>query len=224
MQKGFASTLFLVLILLIASSIAGYWFLIRQTNPPTPAKVTTPAVTPKVEDLPQTSIYKNPDLGVEFTLPEGFVVKIETEPEYFKRANGNIRNNFTYYVQYSPAEFVSSLYVINQNEKDLANADLSLLIFQNPENLTPQAFYNRYWYYPFIWGEFSTGEKSKISPKNIKLISGVEAGSAVIDFRPGNPEFIYLPQGNKDQMIQIHLPSENNPIGKEILSSFKLTD
>ncbi len=223
MQKGFASTLFLVLILLIASSLAGYWFLIRETNPPAPTKVISPAITPKVEDRPQTSLYKNPDLGVEFTLPEGLIVKTETETEYFKRANGNIRNNFTYYVQYSPAEFASSLYVINQDEKDLDKAVFSLLVFQNPENLTPQAFYNRYWYYPFIWGEFATGEKNKISPKNIKLISGVEAGSATIDFRPGNPEFIYLPVGKKDQMIQIHFPSQN-PQANEILGSFQITD
>lgn len=220
MQKGFAQTLILVFILLILGSIAGYWLFFSKQPQAVIQKQTKSLVSSTNENI-KPEVYKDGQLGLEVEVPEGFSLEKESETEYFKRANGDTRKNFTYYVQYPPAEFAGSFYVIKKGETDLGKAALSLVAFKNPDSLDPKSFYNRYWYYPFIWGEFSSIEKPKIAPEKIELIEGREAGSAVVDFREDKPKFIYLPYGDKGLMLQIHLPS-GNPESENILKTLVL--
>ncbi len=222
MQKGFAQTLLLIVVFLLLGIFAIYWFFLKSPDSETITPERTTFPVPNSENLPQSTVFKNDEIGLEVSLPQGFSVKPETEAEYFKRANGDIRKNFTYYVQYPPPDFVDSFYVMEGGQSDPDKAKLSILVFQNPEKLNPQEFYKQYWYYPFIWGEFSMSEKNKIAPDGIELLNGKEASFSVVDFRPGKPKFIYLPYGQKDLMLQIHLPSENNEVGNKILESLKL--
>ena len=192
-----------------------------MNNQPKEYLQTPPTINEKKSPVssPNPSVYEDTDIGFKISIPEGFEVKEESEEEYFKRAFGDIRKNFTYYVQYSPPEFVNSYYFLGAGESDPENAVLAIVVYKNPENLSPEAFYNKYWYYPFVWGEFNTGEKSKIAPKNIELIASKEAGTAIVNYRDSNPKFIYLPMGSKSLMFQLHLPTENNKAGEDILKS-----
>ena len=223
MQKGFAQTLLLLIVLLSLGGFALYWFFLRSSTPPViPEKTAFPL--PDSENLPQNTIFKNDEIGLEISLPPGFSIKQETEKDYFKRANGDTRKNFTYYVQYPPPEFVNSFYVMEAGENNPDKAKLSILVFKNPENMEPQKFYQEYWYYPFIWGEFSLSEKNKFAPQAIELIDGRESGTAVADFRETKPKFIYLPYKQKNLMLQIQMPTENNQTGNQILKSLKLSN
>lgn len=159
-------------------------------------------------------------LGLHIILPKGYLLKKETEEEYFKRANGQIRKNFASYIQYSPAEFVKSFYILAEPETNPDKAVVSLWAFKNPDNLSPEDFYKEYWYYPFVWGDF-TAAKNKIAPQFIESVGGKEGKFGVVDYRPGKPKFIYLPLENKNLMLQIQLPTEATDSSQEILNSFK---
>lgn len=217
MQKGSALIILtLFFAVLILAGISGWYYLNNKTPRTVPAKP-EPVHTPSAK--PQSTSYENSDLGIKLTLPLNYQVKEESEEEYFKRAYGDIRKNFTYYVQYPPAEFVNSYYFLKKGESDPENAALSLVVFKNPDNLTPEAFYNKYWYYPFVWGEFSSSEKAKVAPKTVEIISGKEGSSAIVHYRDADPKFIYLPIPGEGIMYQLHLPTENNKSGEEILKS-----
>lgn len=220
MQKGSAliplSLFFTVIILAVFS---GWYYANNRTpNPPSNSTPTQPVITSENKE-PSPEIYENPESRFKFKFPKGYKVIEETEEEYFKRANGDTRKNFTYYVQYPPAEFLGSAYVLKTDESDLDNAVLSVLAFKNPDNLTALDFYNRYWYYPFVWGEFSSSEKAKVAPKSVEIISGKEASSAVVHYRDADPKFIYLPIPGEGLIYQLRLPTENNEDGETILKS-----
>lgn len=220
MQKGSALIPLTLLLAVFSLAIFSGWYYLNNEKPS--LQTSQVSDTPMPSKSPEKVQYNDSEVGFNVTIPEGYEVKEESEAEYFKRAYGDIRKNFTYYVQYSPAEFVNSYYFLKKGESDPENAALSIVVFQNPDNLTPEAFYNKYWYYPFVWGEFSQSEKSKIAPTNIELIAGKEAGTAVVSYRDSNPKFIYLPLGSKNLMFQLHLPTENNKAGEELYKSIIL--
>lgn len=217
MQRGAVLPLILVIILLVLLGGAGvYYYQAKLSNL-------------KGNDVPPGVIYQKPSptsemvsiesLGLKFGLPAGYKVVKETEKEYFMRANGQIRKNFNYYVLYNPAEFAEAFYVTADSEKNLDKAILTVWVFQNPEDLDPEKFYEKYWYYPFVWGDF-TARKNEITPKDIELIGGKEGKFGVVGYRDEKPKFIYLPLRGKNLMIQIQLP-DGNLTAKEILQSFK---
>lgn len=221
MQKGFAQ---LVLILIFAATIlsaTGVYFLyFNNQSPKTVQDKIVPPTSKEEEQMKQKSTFKNEALGFEFTIPPGFLVKEESEKEYFKRESGDIRKNFTYYIQYLPPEFVNSFYILEEGEDNLDRAKLTVLVFRNPDKLDAQKFYNKYWYYPFVWGDF-TQAKNKIAPESIELVGGKEGKSGLVDYREGKPKFIYLPWGDKSLMLQIQMPSEDNEVAKKVLESLK---
>lgn len=218
MQKGFANFLLMVILVSAILSVLGVYWISSKNQPSVPIqdkKMLSPA-----SNKLQNTAYKNSEMGLEFSLPPGYSAKEESEKEYFKRVYGDTRKNFTYYVQYPPPEFVNSFYVLKNGEGNWDKANLIISIFKNPENLDAAKFYKDYWYYPFVWGDFSA-EKNKIAPVNVELIAGREGKSGVVDYRESKPKFIYLPRGDRGLMLQIQLPSENNETGKKILDSFK---
>ncbi len=220
MQKGSALIPLTLFLAVIALAIFSGWYYLNTEKPK--LETTQVSDTPKPSLTPQNTDYQDPETGFTIKVPESFEVKEESEAEYFKRAYGDIRKNFTYYVQYPPAEFVNSYYFLRKGESDPENAALAVVVYKNPDNLTPEAFYKKYWYYPFVWGEFNESEKSKISPKNIELINGREAGTAIVNYRDANPKFIYLPSGSKNLIFQLHLPTENNKAGEDLYKSIVL--
>lgn len=219
MQKGFAQLLLLAIFAIALLAAGGVYFFIfkPQSSEQTLFPVNYPmdaSVKPKGEEVKQSKTYRNQLLGFEFTVPDGYLVKEETEEEFHKRSNGEMRQNFNYYVKYEPAEFVTSLYVLNK-DNDYENAPLSLWVFENPDNLNAAAFYKRYWYYPFIWGDY-TFAREKIAPTLDFKIAEATGSLGIAAFKPNSPKFIYLPREGKMYLFKA--------VGNaNILDSFKFS-
>lgn len=218
MQRGSVLPLFLVMVLVLTVGVGVFFNRFSRTDTTSEAAVPI-QISPLVSPSPKSQSMFDDKLGLNFDIPSGFSLKKETEEEYFKRANGPIRKNFNYYVLYNPAEFLEAFYIIPDSENNLDKAILTVWVFQNPEGLDAGRFYDKYWYYPFVWGEFSAA-KNKIAPEDIELIDSKEGRFGVVDYREGKPEFIYLQLKDKNLMLQIQFPSENLT-AKEILKSFR---
>lgn len=217
MQRGSVLPLLLIIILIVAIGVVGvfyYQFISKSPGAQPNFSNITPSPTPVkrevFDELP----------GLKFNLPKTFRLKKETEEQYFKRVFGNIRKNFNTYVLYPPAEFAEAYYIVPERENNLDNAILTVWAFQNPDNLDAKTFYDKYWYYPFVWGDF-TERKNLIAPESIEFIGGKEGMYGVVDYRDGKPKFVYLSLRDKNLMLQIHLPTEGNLAGQDILRSFK---
>lgn len=215
MQRGSVLPLLLIIILVVLLGAAGVFYF-RFNKNQTQTLNTSPQITP----APSVPIETRLIFGLEYQTPAGYQIKDETEEEYFKRANGEIRKNFDYYIGYPPAEFVQAFYVVPNDETNLDKAVLTVWVFQNPDGLSAEGFYDDYWYYPFVWGDF-TARSKEIAPTQIEMIGGKEGKSGIVTYREGKPRFIYLPLSEKNLMLQIQLPTENNEVGQEILQSFK---
>lgn len=210
MQRGSVLPLLLIFGLVLAIGVGVFY---SQAATPMSVRI-IPSPSPKSQAIFDELT------GLKFEIPKGFNLKKETESEYFKRAFGDIRKNFNYYVLYTPAEFSEAFYVVADSENDLDKAILTVWVFKNPENQDAKSFYAKYWYYPFVWGDF-TAAKNKIAPESIELISGKEGAYGIVDYRDGKPKFIYLPLRDKNLMLQIHLNSGGNLTGQDILRSFQ---
>lgn len=217
MQRGSVLPLVLFLICLLVLSAAGfiYFRFLSSKTPDNDTQTTVASPTANSED----QVMRDSLLGLKFEIPIKYSVKKETEEEYFKRAYGNIRKNFGSYVLYSPAEFAEAFYIISDSENNLDKATVTVWVFKNPEGLDAKEFYDKFWYYPFVWGDF-TQAKSEISPANTELINGREVLSGVVGYRDGKPKYIYLPLMDKELMMQIQFKNEDL-IAKEIVQSFR---
>src|SRR3989344_5252124 len=218
MQRGSALPLLLVALFLLGAGLAGF-FLANSNQPKVPEsdQIKVNEISPPAS--PKAANSSDDLLGLSFEIPSGYKMIKETEEEYFKRANGQIRKNFNYYVLYNPAEFAEAFYVLAGSENNPDKAILTVWVFQNPEDLDPEKFYGKYWYYPFVWGEFSSA-KNKIAPVDLELVGGKESKFGVVDYRDNKPKFSYLPLRDKKLMMQIQYP-DDNPVAEDILRSFK---
>lgn len=229
MQRGFALPLLLMTVLLVSVIALSYFYLkpTSSTELQTHAQEVTvpmqsalPASASTYAPVTASQTITDDILKASLTIPQGYKLVRETEEEYFKRANGQISKNFNYYVQYPPAEFAESFYILPNEENNLDKSVLAFWVFQNPNNLTPIDFYKRYWYYPFVWGDY-TQARNKIAPEQLIQIGGKDGMYGIVDYRSGKPKFIYLQLADKNLMVQTQLPSENNPAGEQVLQSLK---
>lgn len=220
MQRGSVLPLLLIFGLVIAIGIGVFFIQFSRTNTSSEASILLQSSKIMPSPSPKNQAVFDEFTGLKFEISEGFSVKRETEEEYFTRALGNSRKNFTGYVLYPPAEFTEAFYIISDAEKNLDKAVIAVWVFQNSEALTPKAFYDKYWYYPFVWGDF-TGRKVEIAPETAEVVGGKEGLSGIVSYREGKPKYIYLPLIDKKLMMQIQLPTVGNAIGQGILRSFK---
>lgn len=208
MQKGFAQTLLLFFV--VFAFIIGVVYLFVFNNQFLPQDKLVP---PTEEKMPET-IYEDESLGFRFSVPDSYWVIEESEEQFHTRSNGNMRKNFASTLFYQPAGFVSSLYLVNSdNGQD--TAALSIWVFENPDSLNAEAFYKKYWYYPFIWGDF-TYAKNKIAPTEKIMIDEATASASIVDYQPNSPQFIYLPKGDKMYLFKV-IDTD------QVLKSFKFT-
>lgn len=220
MQRGSVLPLLLIFVLVAAIGVGVYFNQHSKTSTTSEAAAPLKSLQIIPSSSPKDLTILDDMTGLKFEVPSGLTVKRETEAEYFKRAFGNIRKNFNYYVLYNPAEFAEAFYVMPSSETNLDKALLTAWVFQNPDNMDAKAFYSKYWYYPFVWGDF-TAAKNSIAPESIEIIGGKEGFYGMVDYREGTPKFIYIPLKDKNLMMQINLPSEGNLTGQDILRSFK---
>lgn len=202
MQRGSA----LILSLLAGLIILGGIFYFSRTT------LQQDQVSPKSGNNP--TAYTNQQLGFEFKHPSELSVKEDSEEEFNKRGNGNFRKNFKGYVTYEPGKFIGAVVVL---DKDL-NYDtnpFTVWVFDNPNDLSIDEWYKNYWYYPFVWGDFTYNGKTTLAPKNEATISGKVGKSGIIDYQPGKPKFIYLSKDQKMYLFRII-----GEIGEQILANF----
>lgn len=185
------------------------------------------AVTATAETSPapplQKNIHYSNDLGFEFDYPnEGFAAISDSEEEFSKRAKTEFRKNFTSYVGFAPPASILAVVVRKLGEdpaKIFTLAPVSIWVFENPEGLEVDKWYEKYWYYPFIWGDFSQDSQKDEWPKNIAIISGQTAKYSVLSYPEGNPKFIFLSW--KDKMFLFRTIGSNPEIDV-IMKSFRL--
>ena len=204
MQKG--SALIVVILIALIFFAIGFYFYSSNVNYQDP-------VSPSA-GKEETKTYTSQELGFEFGYGRNLSVKEDSEEEFNKRGNGNFRKNFTGYIGYSPREVLGAVAVLDKTSSFDASP-LTVWIFSNADNLTVKQWYEDYWYYPFVWGDF-TASREKVSPQNIATISGQLAYFGIVNYQPNAQKFIYLTKNGKMYLFRI-IGQE----GDQILSTFK---
>ncbi len=203
MQKG-SARLFLILVSLLVL-VGGYF----HFNSPKTQILNSPI------NNPINSVHTFSNSQFEFKYDKDFKVKEDTEEAFNKRGGGDFRKNFKGYVMYEPGKFLGAVVVLGKDGNFDTNP-FTLWIFDNPQDLSINAWYKNYWYYPFVWGDFTYTGKFSLAPNTEATISGQMAKSGMIDYQPGKPKFVYLAKDKKMYLFRI-IGEEGN----KILSTFK---
>lgn len=204
-QKG--SALIPILLIGLLSVVVGLYFYSGKKSQVT----VSPAVSQE-----ELKIYTNEQLGFRFEYKDGsFSVKEDSEEEFNKRGNGNFRKNFTGYIGYSPGELLGVVVVLDKSSSYDTNP-FTVWVFDNPDELSIDKWYDKYWYFPFVWGDFTDKGKVELAPKEEATVSGQIGKFGIIDYQPGKPKFIYLSRDKK--MYLFRLIGET---GDKILSTLK---
>lgn len=204
MQRGSALSLSLLAGLIILGGI----FYFHKTILP------QDQISPKSENNPTT--YTNQQLGFEFKHPSELSVKEDSEEEFNKRGNGDFRKNFKGYVQYEPGKLLGAVVVLDKDGNFDTNP-FTVWVFDNSDDLSIDEWYKSYWYYPFVWGDFTYIGKTVLAPKDEATVSGKVGKSGIIDYSAGKPKFVYLSLDKKMYLFRIIGNS-----GEQILASLKL--
>lgn len=204
-MRGFATVPVLLVLAVLVAGVVAYFNLQSSRN-------TLVKPVPQTESLP---IYKNEKLGFELQYSKDLIVTEDSEEEFNKRGNGDFRKNFAYYVEYEPGKFLGAVVVLDKSNSFDTNP-LTIWVFNNESNLTIEQWHHDYWYYPFVWGDFSYTGKFDLAPKEEATVSGQTGKSGVIDYREGKPKFIYVAKEKKMYLFRVI-----DQTGDQILSTFK---
>jgi len=212
MQKGFAVPLLLIGLFIVAIGIiSGYFYL--STNKDTLLKINLNKVGQKNEP----ASYTNDKLKISWQYPKQFIVVEDSEQDFDKRGNGEFRKNFTSYVAYPPADNLGAVVVL-EKEDNFETNPFTLWVFNNPNKLDVEQFYENYWYYPFVWGDY-TARRDDVAPKGEATISGQLAQYGIVTYQPGSPKFIYLSRSEKMYLFRII-----GEAGEKILQTVKVVE
>lgn len=226
-QQGSAALFVLITVFITIATAVVFYFKTNTSSANTIPKsiITTRQLTPKATDSSVSALtYQNQDLGFRFQyVSKDFTVMDDSEEQFNQRGtgsssknvNGDFRKNFKGYVGYEPGEVAGAVVVLGKDQNYDINP-FSVWVFKNPDNISPDSWFSKYWYYPFLWGVFDYTSKGHIALDQEATISGIEAKSKVVGYQPGKPEFIYI---SKDQ--KMYLLRAIGESGDKILSSFK---
>lgn len=190
--------------------IGGGGYLYRSLNSPNPSN------PPNLPNPPNFKDYLDQSLRFSFKYSKDLTAKEDSEEEFNKRNNGDFRKNFKGYIQYEPGKFLGAVVVLG-NDGNYDVNPFTLWVFDNPNDLTIDDWHHDYWYYPFIWGDFTSEGKYELAPSEEATISGQIGKSRVIDYSPGKPKFVYVSKDKKMYLFRVIGES-----GDKILSTFKL--
>ncbi len=150
MQRGFATALLLIVVVLVVL-VGGYLLYTGKYSNKTLVNPSPTEVSNRILELtPKTYTGKS----FSFEYPKDLKVITETEEEFYTRSGGDFRKNFKSYIGYQPAEFVEAVVVLGESGSFETNP-FTMWVFDNPNNLTIEKWYLNYWYYPFVWGDFT---------------------------------------------------------------------
>lgn len=207
MQKGSAQIFLIALAVIVI--LTGVFYFYQKLNKDD--LQISPQVNSKAETI---NTHTDQDLGFELSYPSEMTLKTDTEEEFNKRGNGNFRKNFTYYVTYSPAKVLGALSILDETASFDQNP-FTIWVFDNPDHLTIDRWYKDYWYYPFVWGDY-TERRNSVAPVQGATVSGQIAKYGVVTYQPGEPKFVYLSNNGKIYLFKIIGES-----GEKILFTFK---
>ncbi|MDO8573634.1 MAG: hypothetical protein Q7R77_02690 [Candidatus Daviesbacteria bacterium] len=207
MQKGTAQLLLLLTVVLLLG-VGVYFYKTSKENDLQTAKLTVQKPSEFID-------YVNKDFGFEFKYSKELQVKVDTEEEFNKRSNGNFRKNFTGYVGYEPGQVLGAVAVLDQSGS-FDNNPFSVWVFDNPDGLTVNGWFDKYWYYPFLWGVFDYLSKSHITPDTEATISGQLTKYKIVSYQLSSPKYLYLSKEKKMYLFRVI-----GETGDKILSGFK---
>ena len=210
MQKGAV----LLLLLLGAVIVGGLVGALVYFNQAQGGVVKQPPILPQKRDNLKT--YTNNKLNFQLQYSKDLQVQVDSEEEFNKRGGGDFRKNFKGYIQYEPGKVLGTVVVLDSDNSYETNP-FTVWVFNNTDDLSIDEWYKNYWYYPFVWGDFTYTGKTTLAPKNEATISGQMAKFGVIDYQPGKPKFVYLANNKKMYLFRI-IGAE----GDKILSSLVL--
>ncbi len=209
MQKGSAQLLLILGAVIVIFS--GIYFYRGNNNI---SNNNTVLQSPNIAKQSKNYDYSNKDLGFEFKYSKDFTVRQDSEEEFNKRGNGDFRKNFKGYVQYEPGKFIGAEVVLDKSGSFDVNP-FTAWVFDNPNDSSIDKWYKNYWYYPFVWGDFTQKGKVDLAPKEEATISGTIGKSGIIDYQLGKPKFIYVAKEGKMYLLRIIGES-----GNKILDTF----
>lgn len=215
-QNGFAGIFWLA----ISLSFVGLLVWLFSIKPAPQTKLTQPTVSATNTELK----YSDQNLNLRFSYPSKYKLVEDNEQTFIKRGNTDFRKNFTSYVGYAPPDPISAITLQDPGllERDsFDKAPFLIWVFDNPDDLSGKDWYERYWYYPFMWGVFTFSQKSQSAPKLENLVSGQLAWKGAVSYQEGSPEYIYLSSNKKMYLIRI-LATLDSLSKDEILQSLKL--
>lgn len=208
MQKGSAQLLLIfIFVIIIFGGVYFYQSTIKESFLQNPNFTTS--------KQPEFNGYLNSDFGFGFKYSKDLILKVDSEEEFNKRGNGDFRKNFKGYVGYEPGKFIGAVVVLDKTNSFETNP-FTVWVFENQYNLTVDSWFNKYWYYPFIWGVFDYTSKGHIALDQEATISGQLAKSKVVSYQPGQPKFIYVAKDKRMYLLRVI-----GHTGDIILSSFK---
>lgn len=213
MQKGTAPLFIIVAVLFIG--LVGI-FALKLIKSPFPQQLPQQLMLKVPTPPPAFLTYQNQNLGFEFQYPvKGFNAKEDSEAEFNKRGNGDFRKNFKGYVGYEPGKPLGAVAVLDATNS-FDNSPLIIWVFDNQDDLTVDSWFNKYWYYPFLWGVFDWTSKGHIALATEATISGKPAKYKIVSYQPGKPKFVYVSSGKKMYLFRII-----GEAGDKIFSTFK---
>lgn len=204
-MRGFATVPVLLVLALLAAGLFVYFNLSGSKN-------TLVKPVPQTESSP---IYKSEKLGFELQYSKDLEVLEDYEEEFNKRGNGDFRKNFSFYVGYEPGNFLGAMVVLDKSNSFDTNP-FTVWVFNNDSSLTIEKWHHNFWYYPFVWGDFTYAGKFILAPQDMATVSGQIGKSGIIDYREGKPKFIYISKDQKMYLFKII-----GQVGEQILSTFK---
>ena len=211
MSRGSVQVL-VILLIIIALGVGIYFYQNFQK------KTVKPPAAVATQKISVTDEYSNKARGFKFTYPKNLSAREDSEEEYNKRGNGNFRKNFTGYVGYAPPEFLGAVAVLDETGSYDTNS-ISVWVFNNDNNKTLEEWFDKYWYYPFVWGVFDYTSKGHIALDQEATVSGETAKSKIVSYQSGEPKYIYVSKNSK--MYLFRIIDDKDHTGDQILSSFK---
>lgn len=235
-QSGFAHLVLLLLLLIIIGLAGGFYYFTNIKNPGITPKsditvaasesakiMETPVPAPSNPPAPIVlrKTYTDANFKFSFVYPAVLNVQPDSEDDYSKRNGGNARENFTGYVKYEPGKVLMALSVLGK-DTTADSATFTIWIFDNPNQFSPEQWFNKYWYYPYLWGVFNYVDKKPLEPANTASISGQVAKFAAVAYQQDSPKYYYIAKEGK--MFLIRVLTSGSHTGDGILETFNFTN
>lgn len=170
--------------------------------------------------------YTNQHLNYDFRYQDNeYDVKEDNEAEYSKKYNINIPNDFIKSFNYSPPKLINGIRVESREVYKgywgkYTTVPFAVWVFENPEKLTINRWFDKFRYYPFRWDSSIPELTEKIRPSNEMTIGGV---SALASIAGEGMQYFYILQDNKIFLLHIWEQPQSKNIGNQILSTFQFT-